>query len=86
MKPEAKGGETGYAVNKIQWFFEDVQMPRIVSDDLGELAQEMVAEMSKRGWDPETVDWDAVEKGLRQFLAAQAGLIVQTLKNQIADS
>lgn len=77
------GGETGYANNKLQWFFEDVQFPRIINDDLNELAQEMYEEMYSRGWTPDSVDWKVVEQGLARFMAAQAKSIVERLRSNL---
>jgi hypothetical protein len=77
------GGETGYANNKVQWFFEDVQMPRVTGSEIHELADEMYEEMYKRGWSPDSVDWKVVEQGLSRFLAAQAKYIVEALRKSL---
>ena len=77
------GGETGYSNNKVQWFFEEVQFPRIVGDDIHELADEMYEEMYKRGWSPDSVDWKVVEQGLARFLAAQAKSVVESLRKSL---
>ena len=78
------GGETGYANNKVQWFFEDVQFPRM-GDDLAQLADEMYEEMYKRGWTPDSVDWKVVEQGLARFLAAQAKSVVERLRKNLSN-
>lgn len=71
------GGETGYANNKVQWFFEDQGF------DVSSLADEMYEEMNKRGWSPDSVDWKVVEQGLARFLAAQAPAIVERLRKNL---
>lgn len=82
--PKKSGGETGYANNKVQWFFEDVQFPRM-GDDLEQLAQEMYEEMYSRGWTPDSVDWKVVEQGLARFLAAQAKSVVERLRKNLSN-
>ena len=72
------GGETGYANNKVQWFFEDRGLA-----DVAPLADEMYEEMYKRGWSPDSVDWKVVEQGLARFLAAQAKSIVEQLRKNL---
>lgn len=83
-EPKKSGGETGYANNKLQWHFEEVQFPRM-GDDLAQLADEMYEEMYKRGWSPDSVDWKVVEQGLAQFLAAQAKSIVERLRKNLGN-
>lgn len=73
------GGETGYANNKVQWFFEDRGF------DTAGLADEMYEEMYKRGWSPDSVDWKVVEQGLARFLAAQAKSIVERLRKNLSN-
>ena len=74
------GGETGYANNKVQWFFEENGL-----GDVSSLADEMYEEMYKRGWTPDSVDWKVVEQGLAQFLAAQAKSIVERLRKNLGN-
>jgi len=69
---------TGYVNNKVQWFFEEVLLPRM-KDDLDELAQEMAEEMERRGQYPHDVDWDVVAKGLQRFLVNNTS----TLTNEV---
>lgn len=73
------GGETGYANNKVQWFFEDRGF------DVSQLADAMYEEMYKRGWSPDSVDWKVVEQGLARFLAAQAKPIVEQLRKNLSN-
>lgn len=74
------GGETGYANNVVQWFFEQKNVTNV-----DELADKMYEEMHGRDWDPNNVDWKVVEQGLQRYLAAQAKLIVQELRKSLTD-
>lgn len=76
---------TDYANNKVQWFFEEVQLPRIVEDDVGELAIELYEEMHDRGLSPESVDWRLVEQGLSRFLSASAKMIVDRIREDLSN-
>lgn len=76
-KKPSGGGETGYANNKLQWFFEDRGF------DITGLADAMYEEMNNRGWSPDSVDWKVVEQGLSRFLAAQAKSIVEQLRKNL---
>lgn len=79
----AKGGETGYANNKLQWFLEEVIIPRLMEDDIHELAQEMSEEFQNRGQSSYDVDWDTVRQRLRVFLANQSERIVNELEGSL---
>ncbi len=81
MTSEKKsGGETGYANNVTQWFFEQKNIA-----DVSSLADKMYEEMHARGWNPETVDWKVVEQGLTRYLASQAKLIVEQLRKSLSN-
>lgn len=83
--PKNPDGVTGYTNNKLQWFFEDVQFPRIVEDDIEQLAQEMYEEMYSRGLTPDSVDWKVVEQRLSRYLAAQAKSVVERLRKNLSN-
>lgn len=83
MSSKASGDGTGYVRNKAQWFFEDKVFPGIIAEDLSDLAFEMSHQLDDHGWTSETVDWDAVEEGLRNFLAGQAGPIINALREEL---
>lgn len=74
------GGETGYATNKTQWFFEEKDLANV-----GELAEQMYEEMHSRGWRPDSVDWSVVEQRLARYLASQARLVVERLRKGLSN-
>lgn len=81
MNSEKKtGGETGYANNVAQWFFEQKDLTNV-----NELANKMYEEMHTRGWKPESVDWKVVEQGLARYLAAQARIVVEQLQKNLSN-